>query len=155
MRLGRFFLAALGFASIIGAQNTALASLDSVGVFHRPEKVVVLVSERGANTRLMNWMNAWSSERSFEILSEDESIRIQCGTNELLTTTCTFRLLPSRFVSIEKGSSGKTADFDISLQNINREPLVHEFSMSFESSENHRFQISIENGILKALASKP
>lgn len=126
----------------------AQASLDSVGVFHRPERVVVLINEDSRSSRLKEMMQVLSLPERTQLLSVDGSIKIDCGCNSQ-TASCTFRFLPSQIVSIgEKNVQAKTdlQDLKISSQ--------ASFSIEFESSMQDRFVMQVSEGTAHFFASK-
>lgn len=134
----------------------ASAAWDSVAVFHRPEKVIVLINERGSlgQSRLQNWMDLFSTESStaasLQFLSNDEGIKFTCG-RQVDAASCTFRFLPSKNVVIsdrhveavlnktELAQAGlplkEVTDFDISFLNSNGD----QFRLWIESTQQIRF----------------
>lgn len=79
-------------AAILLFQSTSYANKDSVGVFYKPEKVIVLVNEKRGAPRLNGFMNAVGAGDSFVYETDDKTFRINCGRN-IEESTCTFRLL--------------------------------------------------------------
>lgn len=119
------------------------AASDSVGVFHRPEKVIVLMTEIGSATRLKNFIQAVSDEAGFTWLSADESLKIQCAY-ETSKASCTFRLLPSSSVIIsDKRASAEIADFP-----------AKDVNFRFESSQKDVFELEVHEQNLKLTAAK-
>lgn len=112
------------------ATKSANAATDSVGVFHRAEKVVVLINERGSHSRLQDFMNHLEAGERIVWQSADESIRIQCARN-MTDASCTFLFLPSSDVQIGEKEVRATVP---SAQQI-------DFGMSFESSQGDRFEL--------------
>ncbi|WP_347357242.1 hypothetical protein [Bdellovibrio sp.] len=123
MKKGILFLVSM----LAGAQ--AFAAADSVAVFHRAEKVGVLLNERAAYGRIHQFMDAVGADSRFRWLTADESVKIECAREDV-RATCTLRFLPSEIVAI-KGRSVKalvaTSDFP------------QPFEMTFESSMEDRF----------------
>lgn len=117
----------------------AFSASDSVAVFHRPEKVAILINERGRHGRIQQFMNAWGIEHEIFWENAEKNFRINCGRSET-GATCNFRLLPGAGVEIkEKESLGK-ARWD-------REGAVPaDVQFSFESSRENYFQFTSVNG---------
>lgn len=122
------------------------AAADSVAVFHRPEKVAILVNERGRNGRIQQFFNAWGIERELFWENEDQSFRINCGRSEA-GATCNFRLLPSAQVQIHAKESLGQAQFT----GANTPTDVH---FSFESSRGNYFEFRSVNGLLTIYTRK-
>jgi hypothetical protein len=123
------------------------ASYDSVAVFHRPEKVVVLINEQNQG-RLQAWMDHVGDEEDMLIEAPDKSIRLSCGRNRE-AATCTFTFLRSDVVQI----GNKNLYVQIPLRDL-RLPALENFEMKFESSREDRFVLSIENDMLLIRAQK-
>ena len=127
--------------------STAMAALDSVAVFHRPEKVIILINERGQSGRLHDMMNSFGKEDSFSALSADENIKIQC--NRIIdAASCTFRFFPSEGIQIKE----KTLKARTLLSNLNLES--ENFEMIFESSREDKFVLKVIDGNINFFASK-
>lgn len=109
---------------------TALASLDSVGVFHRPDKVVVLVTDNNPSGRIQEFMTALGTDELFIWKNSDQSISIRCGRSSR-EASCTFRFFPSESVQIEN----KSVNAFISAEEL----ASADFSIDFESSMGDRF----------------
>ncbi|MEA9354567.1 hypothetical protein SHI21_00025 [Bacteriovorax sp. PP10] len=127
--------------------HSAIAASDSVAVFHRPEKVVVLINEAGESGRLHDLMNALGKENSFIAQSADESIKIQCG-RITDAASCTFRFFPGTGILIsEKSLKARTLLTNLGLESEN-------FEMLFESSREDKFVLKIIDGNINFFASK-
>ena len=127
--------------------STAMAASDSVAVFHRPEKVVILINERGETGRLHDMMNSFNVEDSFVTQNADESIKIQCK-RMTDAASCTFRFFPATGIQIQ----AKTLKGETALTNLNLES--DDFEMSFESSREDKFSLKILDGNIIFSASK-
>lgn len=125
--------------------SNALAAADSVAVFHRPEKVVVLINENGTDSRLQQFMNALSADHRVFWVTRDESIKIDCARNTE-KVSCTFRFTPSENVIIEE--KRVWAETDAAELNKN------EFQMSFESSQEDRFHLTMTPSGIQFWAGK-
>ncbi|WP_413569756.1 hypothetical protein ACLWBD_04705 [Bdellovibrio sp. HCB117] len=123
----------------------AFAAADSVGVFHRPEKVIILVNEHGSHGRLQGFMEAIQAQDQLVWLSEDESIKIQCGRNST-DASCTFRFFPSDSVSVESRSVNAFSEG----KGLAKTP----YEMHFESSNGDKFTLKVEEKGLSFWGSK-
>lgn len=127
--------------------HSVWAAADSVAVFHRPEKVVILINEAGEYGRLHEMMNAFGKKDSFIAQSADESIKIQCG-RIIDAASCTFRFLPATGILIsEKSLKARTLLTNLGLESEN-------FEMIFESSREDKFVLKIIDGNINFFASK-
>lgn len=124
------------------------AARDSVAVFHRPEKVVVLVNESGRNSRLQNWFNNFGIQTDIYVTSSDKSININCGRNET-AVTCNFRFLPSELNTFGE----RLVDSETTLADLQLSPQA-DSEISFESDRQDRFTITIANGRIHFHAEK-
>lgn len=115
---------------------------DSVGVFHRPDKVIILVTERGLTSRLAQFMNLWNP--SLNITQNPEAIIWQSPDQELTIRcfknydehSCTFKLLPtSTFVEIHVAQA-TLVDYPLSGLGT-----VQDFEMEFKSSRDDHFRL--------------
>lgn len=120
----------------------SFAAADSVAVFHRPEKVVVLLNEHGAKGRLHAMMDAWGADK--ELFWQTEEFYVNCarGKNGV---TCTLRLLPVGQARIEEKESF--------WQGVG--PNTGDFSVSFESSRGHGLEFGSKGGRLSFHARRP
>lgn len=127
--------------------STAMAASDSVAVFHRPEKVVILINERGETGRLHDVMSCFYVEDSFVTQNVDESIKIQCK-RMTDAVSCSFRFFPATGIQIQD----KTLKAQSSLKNLDLES--DNFEMSFESSREDRFSLKVLDGNIIFFAAK-
>ncbi|WP_373999145.1 hypothetical protein [Bdellovibrio bacteriovorus] len=123
----------------------AFAAADSVGVFHRPDKVVILVNEHGSQGRLQGFMDAVQAQDQLVWLSQDESIKIQCGRNAT-DASCTFRFFPSDSVSVESRSVNAFSE--------GKNLAKAHYEMHFESSNGDKFTLKVEEKGLSFWGSK-
>lgn len=143
MQRGIFFLLINLFIGVSG--SLAHAAEDSVGVFHKSDKVVVLVNEEGSAGRLQRFMDFLGVTDQLQIISSDQSIKFQCRRNDR-AASCTFRLLPSDNVFIGPGNVVAEA----ALVEI----PAGEFYMDFESSMQDYFQLRLKDGRVLLQANK-
>jgi hypothetical protein len=123
------------------------AAQDSVAVFHRAEKVVVLINEQNQG-RLQAFMDHVGDDTDTLIETPDQSIRLNCG-RKYDAASCTFSFLPSTFVKIEdKSLQARATLSELSL------PELEHFEMSFESSREDKMTLRIQDGVLEIIASK-
>ncbi|MGZ3711167.1 MAG: hypothetical protein ACXVBE_05395 [Bdellovibrionota bacterium] len=127
--------------------TSAPAASDSVAVFHRPEKVAILVNERGRNGRIQQFMNAWGVQDEIFWQSADESFRINCGRTET-GATCNFRLLPSAQVEIKQKESTGHAQWK------GTGPTPADVHFTFESSRENFFEFTSKGGELTIYTRK-
>lgn len=123
-------------------------SADSVSVFHKPDKVVVVINDRSSQSRLESWMLAWGEKDSLYLESEDGGLRIRCARNAEWAR-CSMRLLPSESVEI----LNKEATASVSYENLGRTP-VDEFETTFESSNEQFVELKIKKGVVSVYTRK-
>lgn len=141
-------LKAIALSVLFSLSSQAMAALDSVGVFHRPEKVIVLINERGEGGRLQTMMNYFEAGETLALISPDQNIKIVCGRS-VEAATCTFRFFPGK-------------DIVIGLRNLEASSTLRElgltalddFDFSFESSMQDKFLLQVSNGKIIFSASK-
>lgn len=138
----------IAILSLFAFPPQAFAARDSVAVFHRPEKVVVLVNEAGRNSRLQNWFDSLGAGAEIYALSADKSININCGRSEI-AVSCNFRFLPSA----TNVFSPRRVDVQTSLRDMQLNPQA-DSEVSFESDRQDRFVITIANGQIRFHAEK-
>ncbi|HEY1078987.1 MAG TPA: hypothetical protein VGE46_02785 [Bdellovibrio sp.] len=126
----------------------AQASLDSVGVFHRPERVVVLINEDSRSSRLSQMMDSLNLSDRAQLISADGSIKIECGRTGRVAS-CTFRFLPSDLVVIGK----KNVQAKVALENLKMYSEAS-FVMEFESAMQDRFIMQVSEGSVSFFAHK-
>lgn len=129
--------------------SAAMAQSDSVGVFHRPEKVIILINEGNQGTsRLSDMMDFLKVGDNFQVFSPDQNIKISCARGNG-AATCTFRFFPGQDVLISpKNLEASTALSGLSLK------TEGSFELYFESSMEDKFLLSIVDGHIHFSASK-
>ena len=127
---------------------SAVAAADSVGVFLRPEKVVVLINERGMDGRLHQFMNQMGAGSELQVLSSDGSLKIECG-RKTDAVSCTFRFFPSE--NTEIGQRFVKSEFAAAEL---PQALPTSFEMTFESSREDLFVLKAGGGSLSLFAKK-
>ncbi|MBS1970971.1 MAG: hypothetical protein JSU04_11725 [Bdellovibrionales bacterium] len=128
--------------------TTAFAASDSVAVFHKPNKVVVLVNTRQGDLRLEQFVDMLGGQGSLVAATSDGSIRIKCGVGDT-SASCTFGFAPSAHVTIMP----KSVKAQISLRDLNL-PASEDYWTEFESSQGDKFILEIRAGELVLTASK-
>lgn len=127
--------------------SPAFAARDSVAVLLRPEKSVIQINERGGHSRLQTLFDAMGAGTELFWENEDKSIRLNCGRNQT-AATCTIRLLPSPYVSIEAKQVSAFAE----LRGV---ATWKETELTWESSRSNVFTVKIFNGHIGLLGRKP
>lgn len=132
--------------SILSSNAFAQAAhRDSVAVFHRPEKVIVLVNESGrvgGKSRLQKMMEALGGQNDVLLYNSDQSIKVNCGRSET-AVSCTFRFLPSPTVLFgprKMDASARLTEMQI--------PEAQDMEVSFESAQQDRFVMSIRDSVM-------
>ena len=120
----------------------SFAGSDSVAVFHRPEKVVVLLNEYGEKGRLHSMMDAWGAGK--ELFWQTEEFYLNCARASA-GVTCTLRLLPLGSARIEAKDSYWEGNG----------PIAADFAVSFESSRGHGLEFSARSGRVFFHARRP
>ena len=149
-----FILTTIGVLLSTFASSFAQAGtgLDSVGVFYKEDKVVVLINEDRGAPRLNSFFEALGARGllaepgRYIFVSKDDGVRIQCARGEI-TATCTFRFLPSSANLI----ADRTVESHLSSEELlGTAPVatIEDFEMSFSSSMKDRFLLRLtENGL--------
>lgn len=135
----------LTFLLMFLAFSSAQAASDSVAVFHRPEKVMVLLKEWGSAGRLQQFLDAVGAQEGWQWFSPDESVKIECA-RAAAEAGCNIRLLPSDSVRI----SGRAVHAQIHTGDF----VGTSYEMSFESSREDRFHLKIDDQGLQVWAGK-
>ncbi len=140
----KFFV--LAIFSIQLLSTNASASRDSVAIFHRPNKVVILLNEKNGAPRLHALMKSLGADQNFVYESYDRNLRIKCARNEE-ESTCTF--------AVETGGLGtignKRVDALIPAIELN---IQNDYSMHFESSMQDKFRVIINSDGLEFVGTK-
>lgn len=126
--------------------SQAQAASDSVSVFHRDEKVVVVINEwASSQPRLPLLIQAIApGESNFRIASRDGSFKGSCAYGQR-GATCNFTFTPSKVV--EFASSVRAVRAHMAIESEDAE-------VYFESSVADVFRLKIKSGILTVYASK-
>lgn len=121
------------------------AARDSVGVFYSPEKVNILINERGMNQRLHQFMDAmgWVDNHYWE--NETGTLKIHCAREDA-KGVCVFTLKPSDVVNFK----GKSAEAHFAEPSFSASP----YEMTFESSMQDKFFIKVEGSEVYIWAGK-
>lgn len=130
------------------SSSLAFAGRDSVAVFHRPEKVVVLFTENfSRSTRILDLVGALGGSDSFELASADGSVRVRCNKSPD-AGSCTLTFRPSPTVSI----APKTLSVSHPLTDL--APTAGSTEIFFESAQDDRVSILVDDGRFTLEASK-
>ena len=130
---------------------SAFAQQDSVAVFYRPERVVILINERfEQGNRLNDFLDQIGAGESFDVITTDKTINISCyrGT---MGSSCTFKFMPGNGIVIQDRSvTVKTTLNTLKLTD------VPPFKMHFRGSMNDKFDLVItEDGGVQIFGAKP
>lgn len=124
------------------------AQLDSVAFFYTPQKINVLINERGEVSRLQNFMNFFNAGHELFLVSKDNDIKFACA-RDYDKATCTLTFYPSQDVQTQNRELRlvkSLENFDLDIQDS--------FTMSFRGSMKDNFHLVIENGVMTIFASK-
>ena len=81
----------------------AFAAQDSVAVFFKQDKVVVMIKDYPSAGRLQEFLSIVGSQQGFRYQSDDKMMRLECGQNPA-EIVCTFGFEPTNGVQfIERG----------------------------------------------------
>lgn len=128
----------------------ALAAWDSVAVFHRQEKVIVLINEDGQKglptSRLQNFIDLFKDTDSIRFLSESTGIRISCG-RDLEVSSCTFRFTPGSNTLIEERAVSAHLSLN-EFSNLRMDIEFEGFEVSFLNSNGDRFRLWVDDQVM-------
>ena len=142
------FFKAIVISAILLTSIQAMAAADSVAIFHKPQKVIVLINELGEGERLQTMLNYFEVGETLDVQSKDASIKVTCRRT-ISTASCTFRFLPSESSVIGK----RSLEASSTLQELGL-TILDDFDMSFESSMQDKFFLDVSNGKITFSASK-
>ncbi|MBC7713761.1 MAG: hypothetical protein H7177_10510 [Rhizobacter sp.] len=126
----------------------AMATSDSVAVFHRPEKVTVLINERGESSRLQDMMSNFNADKYIHTITADQKVMITCGRN-IEAASCTFTFYQSPEVVIaERSMTAQASLADLEMES------TQNFEINFESSMNDKFSLEVKDGNIFFKSSK-
>lgn len=139
----------LFFWGLILSSLTSHAALDHVGVFHRMDKVIILINEPigGQLDRMLKALNGFGEENR-KWISADGTFKISCGRGDTIMG-CTIRFLPSENTIIGE----RDVTHEISLNELGTASSGN-IEIYFESSRKDKFILSLQNNVLKIYATK-
>lgn len=157
------FITTIIFSIVSSASFAAHASgLDSVGVFYKDEKVVILINEEQGAPRLQAFFNALEARDllskppqtldRYIFLSSDKTARIQCARADH-AATCTFRFLPSELAQIANRRIEALIPA-IEIFGTSAPAYADDFEMIFESSMKDRFKLKLSDEGLRIEGEK-
>ena len=143
--------------------HAAAAARDSVGVFYKEDKVVILVNEDLGASRLQSFFNALeerglllvepqTSDR-YVFLSSDQTARIQCARSQA-AASCTFRFLPSSMATIANRRIEAFVPAAEIYGTTSTANTAEDFEMTFESSMADLFNLKLAKDGLHIEARK-
>ncbi len=138
----------LTLALMILASSLVSAGQDSIAFFYSPTKVNVLINERGATSRLHDFMNLFTDTHELVLVSENNDIKIGCERS-LEKVACTFTFYPSHYVRIED----KQLVAAVPLMFLSS-TVVDNFEMNFRSSMKDNLKFQIRDGVVVISGSK-
>lgn len=131
---------------LLSLSTSALAARDSVAYFYSPQKVNVLLNERGINSRIQQFMNVLGGENELMIVTGD--MKLGCARKED-RATCTFTFYPSPTIKF----INKELFVEKSLVSLELDERL-EFEMSFQGSMKDQLNLRLSEGQLFIFASK-
>ncbi len=123
------------------------AAHDSVGVFHRPHKVVILVSE-GHNARLTSFLAASNYISGSPWQTEQGDFKMSCGMDSF-KVGCTISLYSSDRVII----GARDVRFSIPFSELGTSSQST-LAVEFESSQKDQLKLTMESGTFSLWATK-
>lgn len=146
---GDNYMKMLSLIALLLTTTPIMAASDSVGVFYRPEKVIVLVNERGEEADLQNLIRRLGEGKdTFQAISQDKTIKVVCGKSTE-AASCTFSFFPGENVSIgNRAVEAHTTLKDLGIS------LVDDISVGYESSMGDKFTLEVENGNIHFYGNK-
>ena len=116
---------------------------DAVGIFHEPDKVVVLINERtsGSPGKLMGFTDLFDGHK-VDFTSEEGNIRIVCTANTV-ASGCTMRFQPGANVTVGEKSVDSSLPIE-AFKKVNIDPeAAPGLDISFENSNGDTFRLWI------------
>lgn len=135
-------------SGITTVSSPALAASDALGVFYRPEKTVVIISQNGVQSRLQKWLKYIGAKQDAIILSSDNSFQMGC-VRDVTMARCQFRLIPSSLVQF----TNKKFQAHIPLKDLGLAD-AGPIEVPFESSNGDRLDLVVSDGILHIYGGK-
>lgn len=158
----RILAATLLSTTILAGFSAYASGLDSVGVFYKDDKVVILVNEEQGAPRLQAFFNALEARDllskppqtldRYIFLSSDQTARIQCARANH-AATCTFRFLPSEFAQLANRRVEALIPA-IEIFGTHMPAYADDFEMVFESSMKDRFKLKLSDEGLRIEGEK-
>ncbi|MDG0817798.1 hypothetical protein [Bdellovibrio svalbardensis] len=133
---------------ILFITSQALAANDSLGVFFRPEKTIIQITQGGIQSRLQKWLKYVGAKQDAQLLSSDNSFKMEC-VRDLDTARCQLRLLPSALVQFHN----KKIQAHIPLKDLGLSD-AGPIEVPFESANGDRLDLVVSDGTLHLYVSK-
>lgn len=131
---------------IMNGLLAANAQWDSVNIFHRPEKVVIVIGENGPG-KVAQLMDLWPLE-SFRVSTANNDFELTCNRDSQ-SAGCNMRFFPSTDVTIGNRSVGAR----ILLSEL-KSDLDRDWAQSFLNSNGDQLQLAVKDGVLTISAAK-
>lgn len=134
--------------SMVLISTLSWAHQDSIAFFYSPNKVNVLINERGTFSRLHDFMNLFTDTHELLLVSENNDMKIGCARS-VEKVACTFTFYPSHNVRIEDRHLAVTVPLMFLTSMV-----IDDFEMNFRSSMKDSLQLQIKNGVVVTSGSK-
>jgi hypothetical protein len=134
--------------SMVLISTLSWAHQDSIAFFYSPNKVNVLINERGTFSRLHDFMNLFTDTHELLLVSENNDMKIGCARS-VEKVACTFTFYPSHYVRIEDSLLAAAVPLTFFTPSV-----LDNFEMSFRSSMKDNLQLQIRNGVVVISGSK-
>lgn len=119
---------------------------DSVAVFHRPEKVIVLINEHRSDNRMSSLMDQFISGNDWLLVSEDQGMKFDCGRNET-HVSCTLVFFKDK-AGVEIFENGALANFPLKIS------LPQDLTIALKNSNGDELHLVLTNAGLAVNAFK-
>lgn len=142
------FLKAIVLSVMLSTSIQAMAANDSVGVFHKPKKVIVLINELGEGERLQTMMNYFELGQTLNVSNTGENIKLACK-RQIAVASCTFTFTPGNNVVIEpKILKAHSTLSELGLTSMD------DIEISFQSSNLDKFTLTVSGDVISFVAHK-
>lgn len=133
---------------MILASSFAWANQDSIAFFYSPNKVNVLINEKGTSSRLHDFMNLFTDAHELLLVSENKDMKIGCARS-VEKVACTFTFYPSHYVRIDDRQLAAAVPLLFLSPSV-----LDNFEMNFRSSMKDNLQLHIRDGVVVISGSK-
>ena len=142
------FFKAIVVSAILLTSIQAMAAADSVAIFHKPQKVVVLITELGEGERLQTMMNYFELGQTMMVTNAEGSIKLTCGRKQH-SASCTFSFIPGPNSTIENRTLWASATLsELGLTSLD------DIEITFKSSNLDKFTLNVSGDHVTFTAAK-